>query len=182
MLTHKINDEISLRLFTEKDTKEFYTLTIDSKAYLKQWLGWLDNINSVEDTAKNIQSRLNELNENNGFPKSFAIIYKGKIAGTIGYSKLDKRNKVGNIGYWLGETYQGKGVMSKAFKAMINYGFEELSLNRIEVRVATGNSKSRALPERFNFTKEGILREAEWLYDHYVDHILYGLLADEWKN
>lgn len=179
MLTFKINEEISLRLFTEEDTEEFYQLTIDSKPYLKQWLGWLDTINSIEDTAKNIQSRLDELNENNGFPKTFAITYKGKIAGTIGYSKLDKKNRVGNIGYWLGETYQGKGIMLKAFKAMIDYGFKELSLNRIEVRVATRNSKSRALPERLNFTKEDIIREAEWLYDHYVDHILYGLLDKE---
>ncbi|GAA0361290.1 hypothetical protein GCM10008932_12410 [Alkalibacterium iburiense] len=84
--------------------------------------------------------------------------------------------------YWLGETYQGKGIMSKALEAMIAYGINDLSLNRVEIRVATENYKSRALPERFNFTKEGVIREAEWLYDHYVDHILYLLLADEWKN
>ena len=44
------------------------------------------------------------------------------------------------------------------------------------------NHKSRAIPERFGFKKEGMIRQAEWLYDHYVDHIIYGLLAREWKS
>ena len=71
--------------------------------------------------------------------------------------------------------------MSRALKAVIDYGFKELGLNRIEVCVATENEKSRALPERFGFTEEGILRQAEWLYDHYVDHIVYRLLREEWE-
>lgn len=70
--------------------------------------------------------------------------------------------------------------MTRALKSLIAYGFKELGLNRIEVRVAVENKKSRALPERLGFTEEGRLREAERLYDHYVDHIIYGLLTEEW--
>ncbi|WP_249871778.1 GNAT family N-acetyltransferase [Oceanobacillus saliphilus] len=181
MLTHKIDEEVSLRLFNEDDAEEFFNLTISSKSYLKEWLGWLDNIKTVEDSAKNIKTRLNELVQNGGYPKSFAIIYSGEIAGTIGFNDIDKTNRIGVIGYWLGEKFQGKGIMSKAFKNVIDYGFKELKLNRIEVTVAVENHKSRALPERFGFTKEGVIRQAEWLYDHYVDHVFYGLLVDEWK-
>src|SRR5699024_9450032 len=111
-----------------------------------------------------------------GFPKSFAIIYKEEIVGTIGFSTIDYTNGIGMVGYWLGEEFQGKGIMTKAFDSLIEYGFEILRLNRIEVRVAVENEKSRALPERFGFREEGRIRQAEWLYDHYVDHILYGLL------
>ena len=56
-----------------------------------------------------------------------------------------------------------------------------LSEKVLTVHVATENEKSRALPERFGFTEEGILRQAEWLYDHYVDHIVYRLLREEWE-
>ncbi|MFD1737575.1 GNAT family N-acetyltransferase [Bacillus salitolerans] len=181
MFIHKIDEEVSLRLFNEDDAEEFYQLTISSKSYLKEWLGWLDYIESVEDSAENIKSRLKGLVENGGYPKSFAIIYRGEIAGTIGFNELNKTNKIGAIGYWLGEKFQGKGIMSKAFKTVIEYGFKELELNRIEVSVAVENKKSRALPERFGFTEEGKVRQAEWLYDHYVDHIIYGLLAEEWE-
>jgi ribosomal-protein-serine acetyltransferase len=42
--------------------------------------------------------------------------------------------------------------------------------------------KSRALPKRLGFTEEGIIREAEWLYDHYEDHVVYGLLKKEYTD
>ncbi|WP_114571273.1 GNAT family N-acetyltransferase [Exiguobacterium flavidum] len=181
MLVHKIDEEVSLRMLNQSDAEEFYNLTISSKTYLKEWLGWLDYIETVEDTAQNISARLKAFAENGGHPKSFAIIHNGEIAGTIGFNDLDKNNKIGVVGYWLGENFQGKGIMSRAFEAIIDYGFKELDLNRIEVSVATENIKSRALPERFGFTEEGKLRQAEWLHDRYVDHVVYGLLAEEWR-
>ncbi|HDR7601785.1 TPA: GNAT family N-acetyltransferase [Bacillus mycoides] len=181
MLIHKIDEEVSLRMFNEGDAEKFYNLIISSKSYLKEWLGWIDYIESPEDTVKNIKARLKEFMENGGYPKSFAIIYKGDIAGTIGFNDINKANKIGIVGYWLGENFQGKGIMTKALKTLIDYGFKELALNKIEISVAVENKKSRALPERFGFVEEGKLRQAEWLYDHYVDHVIYGLLAAEWK-
>ena len=65
-------------------------------------------------------------------------------------------------------------------KAFVDYAFRELKLNRVEVRCAEENSKSRAIPERLGFVKEGIIREAEWIYDHYVDDVVYGILSREW--
>ncbi|MGG0176859.1 GNAT family N-acetyltransferase [Gottfriedia acidiceleris] len=182
MLLHKIDEDVSLRMLNIDDAEEFYNLTISSKNYLKEWLGWLDNIESVEDTAQNIKKRLKEFVENKGYPKSFAIIYRGQIAGSIGFNVIDKTSKIGEVGYWLGKQYQGKGLMTKALRTLINYGFEELDLNRIQIKAAVENKKSRALPERMGFRHEGIIRQAEWLYDHYVDHVIYGLLAVEWKQ
>ena len=71
--------------------------------------------------------------------------------------------------------------MTKTVLALLQYAFEDLQLNKVEIRAAVGNAKSRAIPERLGFTKEGTIREAEWLYDHYVDHVAYGMLASEWK-
>lgn len=180
MLLYKIDEEISLRMFNEGDTEEFYNLIISSKAYLKEWLGWLDYYERVENAAQNIKGRLKIFAENGGYPTSFAIIYNGEIAGTIGFNDINKTNRIGTVGYWLGEKFQGKGIMTKVFQSLIEYGFKELGLNKIQVRAAVENKKSRALPERFGFVEEGKLRQAEWLYDHYVDHVVYGLLAEEW--
>lgn len=162
MMRIDMNNDLYLRSFRLEDAEEFYNLTVESKTFLKEWLGWLDNINSVEDTVKNIQARFTEVTDNKGYPKSFAIIHKGQIAGTIGYNTIDNRNRVGIIGYWIGEKYKGQGIMSQSFEAMIDYGFNTLNLNRIEVRVAVENVKSRALTERFSFHHEGIIRDAEW--------------------
>jgi ribosomal-protein-serine acetyltransferase len=51
----------------------------------------------------------------------------------------------------------------------------------VEIGCAPGNRKSCAIPERLGFTREGVLRQREWLYDHFVDHVVYGILAEEWR-
>jgi len=72
--------------------------------------------------------------------------------------------------------------MTKACESFIDYAFNDFKLNRVEIRCAENNFKSRAIPQRLGFTKEGLIRDSEWLYDHYVDHIVYGMLAIEWKK
>lgn len=91
-------------------------------------------------------------------------------------------NKTAYIGYWLGEDFQGKGIMTKVAKALTDPAFSNLKLNKVEIRAAAENEKSRGIPERLGFVKEGCIRKSEWLYDHYVDSIVYGVLADEWQG
>lgn len=181
MFEHKIDNDVSLRMFTEDDAEEYYQLITNSKLHLKQWITWVESVESEEDTNESLKLRIEGLVRNGGYPTWFAIIYKGKMAGTIGFNEIDKFNGVGELGYWLGKDFQGKGVMSRAFKTIIDYGFKELSLNRIEVYIAAGNERSRALAEHFGFLEEGRIRQKEWLNDHYEDQIIYGILAKDWK-
>lgn len=169
-------------MFTEDDREEFYNLIIDSKTHLKKWITWVDTVESKEDAGESLKLRIEGLVESGGYPMWFAIIYKGKVAGTIGFNDIDKTNRVGELGYWLGKDFQRKGIMSRAFKAVINYGFKELGLNRIEAYIAAGNERSKALPNRFGFLEEGRIGQGEWLYDHYEDEIVYGLLAEDWEK
>lgn len=182
MLRYDINDQLQLRMFTIDDAEALFRLTMASKPYLREWLGWLDYTETVEDSRQNIEGRIKGLLETGGYPKSFAIVYQDELAGTIGFNDIDRGIKCGTVGYWLGQDFQGKGIMSQALETVIDYGFRDLKLDKIEIRVATGNLKSRALPERFGFLEEGVLRNAEWLYDRYVDHVVYGLLRDEWAH
>jgi ribosomal-protein-serine acetyltransferase len=55
-------------------------------------------------------------------------------------------------------------------------------LNKVEIHCAVDNKRSRAIPERLGFTQEGIIRANQWLYDHYVDDVIYGMLASEWSE
>lgn len=182
MLHYDINDQLQLRTFTIDDAETLFQLTMASKPYLREWLGWLDYIETVDDSRQNIEGRIKGLLETGGYPKSFAIVYQGELAGTIGFNDINRGIKCGTVGYWLGQDFQGKGIMSQALETLIEYGFRDLGLNKIEIRVATGNVKSRALPEGLGFKQEGVLRDAEWLYDRYVDHVVYGLLRAEWTG
>ena len=86
------------------------------------------------------------------------------------------------ISLYVREEYQGKGLITKVAKALTDYAFNHLKLNKVEIRAAVENKKSRNIPERLGFVNEGSIRQAEWLYDHFVDHIVYGLLEEEWNE
>jgi len=85
------------------------------------------------------------------------------------------------LGYWLAEAYQGRGFMSASCQVLVDHAFAALNLNRLAIACATGNTRSRAIPQRLGFAHEGTIRDAEWLYDHYIDHEIYSQLQREWQ-
>lgn len=180
MFTYNIDDKTMLKMLDLRDSEQLFDLIIQSKDTLSEWLPFVDYTKSVDDTKGFIQSTMKQFSENNGFQAG--IWYDGKIAGVIGFHKIDWNNKSTTIGYWLGNDYVGLGLMTKSVKTFIDYAMNDLNLNRVEIRAAVENKKSRAIPIRLGFKEEGCVRQAEWLTDHYVDHVVYGMLAPEWKS
>ncbi|MDN4494679.1 GNAT family N-acetyltransferase [Ureibacillus aquaedulcis] len=179
MFAYPVDEEISLRLVTERDAEEIFQMIEASRTHLREWLGWLDHSTKVQDTLINIKNNLILFLSNEGLDT--AIVYKGKIVGKIGFNKINKANKTAYVGYMLDESFQGKGIMTRAAKAITMIAFEEYGLNKVEIHVAKENTKSRNIPIRLGFKEEGTIRSAEWLYDHYVDHVVYGMLREEWE-
>jgi ribosomal-protein-serine acetyltransferase len=177
MLKSRIDKDLELSVLEERHADQVYALIDEARPYLREWLPFIDTSKSVDSTKEFIKKSLKQYADNQG--SSLGIWYKGELAGIIGLHWINWDNKYTSIGYWLGERFQGKGIMSRACKALIDHCFDELNLNRIEIRVATGNLKSQAVPKRLGFTHEGILRSAEWINDRYVDHIVYGLLKSD---
>jgi ribosomal-protein-serine acetyltransferase len=180
MFVHKIDDDLSLKLIEPRDGQKVFELTNNSRSYLREWLPWLDTTTKIEDTIEFINISLQDFAENKSL--NTIILFKGKIAGVAGYNNINWSNKTAYIGYWLGEEFQGNGIMTKVAKTLTDYAFSELNLNKVEIRAAVGNKKSRSIPERLNYVNEGCIRQAEWLYSHYVDHVVYGVLAEEWND
>jgi ribosomal-protein-serine acetyltransferase len=180
MFIHKINDDLSLKLIDLRDSESVFKLTNKSRGYLREWLPWLDITTKLEDTIEFIKGCLKGYAENKSL--NSVILFKGEIVGVASYNNINWSNKTAYIGYWLGEEFQRNGIMTEVAKALTNYAFNELNLNKVEIRAAVGNKKSRSIPERLNFVNEGCIRQAEWLYDHYVDHVVYGILKEEWNK
>ncbi len=173
----KINEDLSLKLIAPNDAIEIFDLTDTNREYLKTWLPWLNGTLTSDSTVQFIQSCMNSYAQK--IAMTFSVLYCGKIVGVASYNSLDWTNKSATIGYWLGENHQGKGLMTKVVTTLTNYAFKELKLNRVEIRAAVQNKKNRRIPEKLGFRNEGCIREAEWLYDHYVDHVIYSKLASD---
>ncbi len=180
MFVHKIDEDLSLKLIEYRDAQNIFNLINNSRAYLREWLPWLDSTTKLEAQVDYIKASLDGFSKRKSI--NTVILFQNQIVGIAGYNEINWSNKTVYIGYWLSEEFQGKRIMTRVAKALTNYVFTDLALNKVEIRVATSNIKSRGIPERLGFTNEGCIRQAEWLYDHYVDHVVYGVLANEWSS
>lgn len=179
MFSCRVSDRLELRLLQLSDTDKLFALTDANRTYLREWLPWLDATNEPAVTQNFIRSTLQQFADNLGFVAS--ILYNLDMVGVIGFNRLDWQNRIGDIGYWLAESHQGKGIMTASCKTIIHHAFTALKLNRLVIYCASENQRSRAIPERLGFVHEGTVREAEWLYEHFVDHEVYSLLHRDWN-
>lgn len=176
-----ITQDIELKTFSLDEANKLYQLIDKNRMQIGDWLMWVDKTKSVEDVKKMIQEYIERRKKGEGI--SFGIWYQAKLIGYISYAYLNKDSRKAGIAYWLDSAYQGEGIITKSCEALIEYGFNQLKLHRIEISCAEGNTKSRAIPERLGFTKEGILRESELIRGgKLVDNHFYALLKQDWKK
>ncbi|SMP12315.1 ribosomal-protein-serine acetyltransferase [Laceyella tengchongensis] len=180
MFYFPVNEQLSLKLPTQADREELYAVVDQNRCHLRPWLPWVDDMKSPDDYESIIKKWLNQYADNQGFQA--AMVLEGNIVGMIGFHQLNWLNRQGEIGYWLAADQQGKGLASAAVRALLAIGFEHYGLIRIEIRVAAPNHRSRAIPERLGFRKEGILKEAAHLYGRFEDIVVYGMTATEYHQ
>ncbi len=175
-----VDNDILLRQPVADDAAAMFALVDGNRAYLRQWLPWVDSVRTIEDERRAVVQSLAPDAESQEL--RFFVVYGGSLVGVIGLRGLTSASKAGEIGYWLSEDAQSKGIMTRSCTALLDYAFGRRGMHRMQIRAATGNLRSRAIPARLGFTFEGVQREAELLYDHYVDLAVYGLLAQEWRK
>ena len=169
--------ELTLQKIKIDHAKKIYELTNKNRSYLREWLPWLDTIQEISDT-KNF---INSVSDDKARAPHYAVTYNGSVCGVAGFHRLNIQNNIGELGYWLCKDFNGNGIITRAVVELMKIGFTEYNLNKIEIRCAENNLKSRAIPERLGFTYEATLRECEWLYTKYVDHAVYSMLASEFN-
>jgi RimJ/RimL family protein N-acetyltransferase len=81
----------------------------------------------------------------------------------------------------VGVDHRGKGYATEGAAALVSYGFGSLGLHRIEASTSNHNPDSRRVMERLGMTREACLREAEQRDGQWVDLVIYGILAHEWR-
>lgn len=176
----QVDANISLEFLEEIHAGSLLNLVNANRTYLREWLPWVDHMQTIGNFKQYITDSIKQAAEKTDF--GYAIIINENMAGRMGIHRINRQNKIGEIGYWLADNQQGKGIITKCCKALINYGFTVLQLNRIEIKCAVNNEKSKAIAEKLHFKQEGILKQAEWLNGKFIDLYLYALLKDEWKS
>jgi len=175
-----VDEKIELRLPDENYAAELYNIINTQRTYLGKWLPWVPKTNRVEDTQKFLKdARL----FNKGGQKLITLIFhEKKIAGSVSLVYISKEHGYAELGYWLSEDSQGKGIMMKSVNRLIDYAFQHMDIHRIEIEAATQNAKSQAIPKNLGFKHEGTMREGTKLHGKYIDTELYSFLRWEWES
>lgn len=178
MFFRKIRDDLELHLTIPRFAPEVFRLVDANRAYLRKWLPWLDANLSEADTRAHQQGLIQAFARNEVV--HCTIFHSGRIVGVAGFNGVDWETRIGRIGYWLEKASMGKGIMTASVKELLHIGFAIQGLRKIEIAIATGNVRSRAIPIRLGFKEEGVEPDAENLYGTKVDHVIYGMSSSEY--
>ena len=170
-----VGDGITLRAWREDDVQIALGAVIRNREHLETFMRWMTPDYDLGAAQKFIVEAITNRLQRKRL--QLGIFDGGDLVGTIGFVYFDFYAKKTEIGYWIDQQAEGKGIITRACRVLIDYAFDELAMNRVEIRCSIKNGRSAAVPERLGFTKEGVLRQAEMLSDGLHDFYIYGLLA-----
>lgn len=174
----KIDEHVLLDPLRTEDAAEIFHTINTQRSYLGPWLPFVALTQELSDTQAFVASVVDAPEESR--EPIFVIRYQGQFAGIVGFLNTDRQNRKTEIGYWLSEPFQKKGLMSRSVKALLQWAFVTMELNRVQIRCATGNTPSLNVPRRLGFHFEGIERAGELLSSgKYADLEVYSMLRDE---
>lgn len=151
--------------------------TIDrDREYLREWLPFVDETSEVRQTEAFIRSMISDENSRDDI---YSIWYNEEFAGLIGYKDTDFINRKTEIGYWLAQKMQQKGIITSCAGALVQHAFRKLGMNRIQIKVAEHNAKSEAVPQRLHFQFEGIERAGEKHRNQFLNLKIYSILKSD---
>ena len=113
----------------------------------------------------------------------WAVIYEPdhKMVGTCGFTSFNCSSDSAEVGYVINPDYWGKGIASEALLRVLQFGFEELKLHRIEAKFIEENNRSRRVMEKVGMTFEGVCREGMLIKGKYVNVGICSILRSEWE-
>ncbi len=179
MLEFIISDNVSLRALRYSDSQQFFDAIDTERGYFRDWLPFVDHIQSVEDVQAYIAQCLSKPAEAGELVLGIHVAQN--FVGLIGFKSMDRENKKAEIGYWLSRQHQKKGIITKALYRLLKYSFEELALNRVQLKIAKGNQASIGVAKRLGFLLEGVERDGELLVSGFADLYIYSMLKREFK-
>jgi ribosomal-protein-alanine N-acetyltransferase len=110
---------------------------------------------------------------------AFAILDADRIAGTVALSNVARGpHDSANLGYWVAEPFNGRGLATDAVRELIPIAFDELGLHRLEAGTLVDNVASQRVLEKNGFEQVGIARGYLHIRGEWRDHVLFQLLAD----
>ena len=173
-----IDGRTIVRTLTLDDADAVYRAVDENRDRLRPYMPWEQTTRSPKDIRAFIERSLASPTDE----EANGIFVGDEFAGSVGL-RVDVLMNCGEIGYWVPVAFEGQGLITKACRLLVDHGFRDRDLHRIEIHAAADNVRSRAVAERLGFTFEATMRDGHRRPDDtYVDQVVYGLLESEWPG
>ncbi|MDD4645064.1 MAG: GNAT family N-acetyltransferase [Bacteroidales bacterium] len=168
----RVNENIELRQIGLSDAEAIFDTINTQREYLGKWLPFVESTQTVEDTRNYIRTVL-AVPEEKG-ERIFVIHVQDKFAGLCGLKDTDLEKRQTEIGYWLSELYQKKGVVTESVKVLMQFASINLHINKFLIKCAVGNIPSKNIPLKLGYQLAGIEKDGELLTGgNYTDIEVY---------
>ncbi len=172
-----LGDGATLRRLVPDDLEDLWQVVERERDRLGVWMPWIAGAETIEDERTWLES----VSSNEATLEGCGIFLDGRYAGGVGLMP-GPYGVAAEIGYWIDSEHEGRGLITRAVRVLIDIGFEEWRVNRIVIRAGVENLRSRGVPERLGFTREGVERGGGRGTGGFHDLVVYSMLRDEWPR
>lgn len=160
----------------------------DASAMYKNWasekevtkfLSW-NPYHNIDEVKKIISEWISSYNNKDFYFWTIELKDNGELVGDISVIAIDNETSSVELGYGIGTKWWGKGIVAEAGKALIKFFFEEVGVNRVYAKHATGNPNSGKAMLKMGMKYEGIIRQSGKCNQGIVDEAYYSILKDEY--
>jgi RimJ/RimL family protein N-acetyltransferase len=168
--------QIRIRLRSDADTPALIAACQDPE--VPRWTRVPDDYDEKRAAEWSVEAaRLQESGE--ALPLAIADAETDEFLGSIGVHEIDRKEGRCDIGYFLAPQARGRGVMTSAIRLMTRWAFENLPVDRVQIKVQPENARSRAVAERAGYTFEGVLRSHTVIKGRRCEMAMYSLLRSD---
>jgi ribosomal-protein-serine acetyltransferase len=179
MFAYPLTDGAELRPLEPWQAAEFAASVERSRAHLAPWLPWATTVTDEESARKFLQRYADSQASDAG--RIYGIWLDGVLVGGTLFRVFEASAGVCEVGVWLAPEAEGKGLVTRAVRHMVDWAVGVRGMARVEWRTFTHNARSIAGAKRLGMTREGVLRQAFPLHGVRHDLEVWSLLADEWR-
>ena len=149
-------ERLVLREIVPADVEDIYSIFSDEET-MQYWSS--RPYKSVDQAGRLIESIAQQVQEGTGIHWAITLRGDGRLVGKCGFNEWRKAHRRGDVSYVVARDLWGKGLVSEALRAVLDYGFSHMNLHSVEAGVTPGNTASTRMLEKLGFCLEGHLRE-----------------------
>ena len=183
MFSFPLADDAILIPRTAAIIDAYHELLAANQERLARWEPWAAKPPVLDETRSFLEASGRSWLDGSELPVAIAVKQDGEwhLAGALSLI-VSSYSRSGEIGYWIGGDYEGRGLITRAAAAVLDQAFGPLGLERVNLHTDPANERSRAVARRLGFVQEGVIRQGTAFADERRDEVVYGLLAEEWHK